>query len=396
MTTPTNAPSALGAVVGAVQALEIEKQLRGETEDSLAGREVYCNLRSHSYNLTALHRNRACRFDHETWEIQPVRIATLQEAFNLAGPSGASAAARLRLFGDVFATTLDCPGCGASVPTLRPSQRLSSAERRCTACGAVRAVRGFDVLETLSIASLANDVLHRPLATIGLFANDVFTLRDASGQATHFRILDEHDPVNENLETVAIVGCGNIGSHLVGHVARIPLVKRVILVDPDIYQAKNLHGQDIDREDLGSSKVERQAARIRAIRPGLAISAFRDRFEQVPLATFRRSLIASCVDSRGARRDINRAACRLGVTWIDGAVGGSDLLARVAAYPPGTARPCIECEWDDDDYAAIARTEMACRMAQDATGESDAVAREDFGVSLPDSSSMQPDSGTSN
>jgi molybdopterin/thiamine biosynthesis adenylyltransferase len=206
----------------------------------------------------------------------------------------------------------------------------------------------------------------------------------------HFRVLDERNPLAEEAGSVAVVGCGNIGSHLVGHLARMHHVNRVILVDPDVYEAKNLSGQDIDRDAIGSSKVERQAARLRAIRPGLAISAFRDRFEQLPLATFQGSLIVSCVDSRGARRDINRAATRLGATWIDGAVGGVDLLARVAVYLPGASRPCIECEWDDADYEAMARTEMACRMTADAAGPPAAAMNSVSGSPLPDSSSTQP------
>ena len=51
--------------------------------------------------------------------------------------------------------------------------------------------------------------------------------------------------------TVAVVGAGgNIGSHLVTHLARLPRVDEVLLVDPDVYQAENLVSQDIVEEDI--------------------------------------------------------------------------------------------------------------------------------------------------
>ncbi len=52
--------------------------------------------------------------------------------------------------------------------------------------------------------------------------------------------------------TVAIIGAGgNIGSHLVPHAGRMPDVRRVILVEPDIYQQHNLVSQDLEARDVG-------------------------------------------------------------------------------------------------------------------------------------------------
>ncbi len=392
MTPATNAPSALGAIVAAFQAVELEKILSGRTSDALVGREIYGDLRSHTYTLTRLRRNPSCRFDHETWAIRSVHVRTLGAAFGLAAPDGDRNSVRLQLHGDVFARTLVCRRCGVSHSTLKASRRLDSAERCCTECGGDRAVQSFDVQESLSIATVPDDVMDRPLAALGLLPNDVFSLVDDVGRATRYRLAGTRTSSSEApVRTAAVIGCGNIGSHLVGHVGRSRLVERVILVDPDVYEPQNLDGQDIGAKDVGMSKVESQAMRLRAIRPEIQISAFRERFENVPLATFADSLIVSCVDSRGARRDINRAAWRLGTPWIDGAVGGIDLLARAAVYWPGPDRPCIECEWDDDDYRAIAVVETACRTARQERDQREVNAGPMKTIEAPDFDASAPD-----
>ena len=45
--------------------------------------------------------------------------------------------------------------------------------------------------------------------------------------------------------TLAVVGLGNIGSHLAPSVARMPEVARVILVDKGVYDRTNLGTQAI-------------------------------------------------------------------------------------------------------------------------------------------------------
>jgi hypothetical protein len=46
-------------------------------------------------------------------------------------------------------------------------------------------------------------------------------------------------------------------------------------------------------------------------------------------------------------------AWRLGVPWMDSGVLADGLLARVSSFAPGPASPCLECGWDDADYAAL-------------------------------------------
>jgi len=157
---------------------------------------------------------------------------------------------------------------------------------------------------------------------------------------------------------VLVVGAGgNIGSHLVPHLARMPGVGRVSLVDRDRYEAGNLQGQAISERDVGKWKARVQAARLRAIRTirsGLTVSPICEPVERLPLGRLRADVILACLDSRRARQTVNQAALRLGVAWIDSGVKGDDFLARVNVYRPGPKNPCLECAWDERDYRNLA------------------------------------------
>jgi molybdopterin/thiamine biosynthesis adenylyltransferase len=153
---------------------------------------------------------------------------------------------------------------------------------------------------------------------------------------------------------LVVVGCGgNIGSFLGPLVARLLGVGRITLIDGDVYEAKNLRSQDIRRSDVGKAKAQVQARRLRRIDTHVAVKAFTARVEDVPLGALRGEIILAGVDTRLARRTINTIAWRLGVPWIDAGVSADGLLARVNVYVPGPEQPCVECAWDDADYAAL-------------------------------------------
>jgi molybdopterin/thiamine biosynthesis adenylyltransferase len=153
---------------------------------------------------------------------------------------------------------------------------------------------------------------------------------------------------------VVIVGCGgNIGSHLVPHVARMLDVDRLTLIDRDSYAAKNVKGQDVPLNDVGRPKARVQARRARSINPNLDVTTIVDDVENLPLGAFKGDVLLACLDSRFARMVVNRAAWRLDVPWIDAGVLADDLFARVDLYVPGADNPCYECQLDDRHYAAM-------------------------------------------
>ncbi len=127
------------------------------------------------------------------------------------------------------------------------------------------------------------------------------------------------------METLHIVvaGLGNTGSHLLPHLARIPAVTRITLVDPDRYEESenNLAGQNIDRSDLGGSKAEVQAEKLRRIRPDIEVVPIQARIEDVPRGLLLSDLFAGCLDSKLARQHLNEISWRLAIPWID--LGGA-------------------------------------------------------------------------
>jgi molybdopterin/thiamine biosynthesis adenylyltransferase len=165
-------------------------------------------------------------------------------------------------------------------------------------------------------------------------------------------------------KSVVVVGAGNIGSFLLGHLARQPAIRRLTIIDRDTYEAKNLWGQDIGLREVGRPKASLQARRVRRINPALEVGALVDAVENVPLGCLRADVILACLDSRQARRYVNQAAWRLGVPWIDAGVDPDGLLARVNVYWPGPDAPDLECGWSQADYDAL---EQAYPCDQEAT-----------------------------
>lgn len=170
---------------------------------------------------------------------------------------------------------------------------------------------------------------------------------------------------------VVVVGAGTIGSHLLPHVARMAGVTAVTVIDRDSYRASNVGGQQIYTRDVGKSKAQIQARRLREINPALATRAFQVTVEDLPLGQLRGDVLLACLDSRQSRMAVNQAAWRLGVPWINAGVDATGVLARVQVFTPAESAPCLECAWDAHDYALVEQV-YACQdvAAPPATGAS--------------------------
>jgi len=153
---------------------------------------------------------------------------------------------------------------------------------------------------------------------------------------------------------VTVIGLGNIGAAVIPHVARMSMVARVTVIDPDDYEETNLWSQDILPCEVGRPKAVVQARRLRRINPSIQAQAIVDGVENVPLGMLRSDVILGCLHSKAPRRVVNQAAWRLGIPWVDAGVNAADgLLARVTVYVPGDDVPCLECAWDSGDYERL-------------------------------------------
>jgi len=364
----------IGALVAAHGVIELQKLLAlGEgprPEHTLVGRELYLDARHHRQFLTPLRRNPACLFDHDVWSIESIselplgRVLALGSAPALGRVKVESdrCTGEISLEGHVFVDEIVCGHCGYRNPTAVLRDRLESWRLRCTRCDSDQAVTttAIDVSTWLGAAGLSAEMLRQPLRERGFRPGDVLTLR-AGGRERHFEYAPHAEGasargVGGRWHTVVIVGCGNIGSQLTAHVARLARgadLERVILVDPDTYSESNLAGQEIGCSDVGRPKVWAQAERMSAIYPELEVLPRVCRIEELPLAVLRGAILLGAVDSRDARQQINQAAWRIGSPWIDMAVDGPSLLCRVSTYLPGTGSVCLECSWSSSDYRLL-------------------------------------------
>jgi molybdopterin/thiamine biosynthesis adenylyltransferase len=233
---------------------------------------------------------------------------------------------------------------------------------------------GFDLLDRISINRVRPELHDAPLSELGFLPNDVVTVSGQDGDERHLIYMAPEPTMQpiagDDIRCVMIVGCGNIGSHLAAHVARIHQVRRIILIDHDRYMADNLRSQDIGQSEVGRPKVSVLAERLRKIDSALDVLAVLDRFENVPLGLCANAVVMSCVDSRLARLQINQAAWRMSSPWIDAAVNAPGLLVRVSVYVPGVDAPCIECGWDADDYEQLELVDPACSSTNGSSASS--------------------------
>jgi molybdopterin/thiamine biosynthesis adenylyltransferase len=160
---------------------------------------------------------------------------------------------------------------------------------------------------------------------------------------------------------VVVAGAGVTGSHLAPHLARMPEIERVTLVDPEEYSTEN-RSQNIEYADVGKAKVDVQAERLRRIRPGLEVTPIKARIEDVPRGLVACGLFASCLDSKLSRLGLNSLAWAMGTSWFDCGVLGSQNLVRVSGYVPGEESACLECSWDPGPHGeyAVLEQEYLC------------------------------------
>ncbi len=190
---PTQAPSSLGALTAALQAIECDKFISGGSGAVAFGTETVIDAAQNKLHTTSFSRNPGCRLsDHDMWEIKPLTRSpgemSVAEALNL-GDSGKSARGTrsLRVEGSPFVTRLICSGCGRERDLLRHAASLTPDIQRCGQCRALMTVRGFDLLESLEGSRLPERVLRLSLQSIGLRRGDVFSVEGPEGER-HFEM----------------------------------------------------------------------------------------------------------------------------------------------------------------------------------------------------------------
>jgi adenylyltransferase/sulfurtransferase len=120
-------------------------------------------------------------------------------------------------------------------------------------------------------------------------------------------------------QSVAIVGAGGLGTHLLLSLSCIGL-KKIFVVDPDRVEKSNLHRQPLyTLEDIGKFKSEVAVKRANRCENTLLIPLVGE-FQEVKGKLRGVNLIFDATDNFQTRFEIDKFAKEIGISWILGAV----------------------------------------------------------------------------
>jgi molybdopterin/thiamine biosynthesis adenylyltransferase len=139
-----------------------------------------------------------------------------------------------------------------------------------------------------------------------------------------------------------VVGAGALGNEVAKNLAMMG-VRLIVVLDRDTVEVANLSRSIFFREsDHGRPKADVLAERLREANPDVEVLPLHGDLDEVlGLGLLRRmDMVFSCLDSRLARRTLNRMCEKIAKPWVDGAM--ENLLGEVTVFMPDLG-PCYEC-----------------------------------------------------
>ena len=134
---------------------------------------------------------------------------------------------------------------------------------------------------------------------------------------------------------VAILGLGGLGGGVCEMLARTG-VGELILVDGDRFEASNLNRQILCCEDnLGQFKVDAAARRVGAVNAGVRVQVHPGFFraDTADAVINGANLVVDCLDTIEDRFGLQKAAARLDIPLVSGAIAG--VTGQVTVIFPG-------------------------------------------------------------
>ena len=153
--------------------------------------------------------------------------------------------------------------------------------------------------------------------------------------------MDEAAQLRLRRATVAVVGCGALGSAAAPYLVGAG-VGRVLLVDPDAVALDNLHRQvQFTGADIGASKAHRLADRLRSLNELVVVEPLRARADPVALSPALGSsgLVLECTDDPATKFALNDWAVGAGRQMVIAGVTG----LRGQVLQVGAVGPCYRC-----------------------------------------------------
>lgn len=167
-------------------------------------------------------------------------------------------------------------------------------------------------------------------------------------------------------KTVAVIGCGGLGGHLIELLCRVG-VGTIRAVDGDVFEESNLNRQLLSTtETLGTSKAAAALRRCAVIDPSVRVIPYPVFLDEHNI----RALLSGCdvvldaLDTIEARRILSAACAELGIPCVYGAISG--WVAQAALSFPGDG--FIERLYPDGtvltDKSALSFTPALCASIQ--------------------------------
>jgi len=141
---------------------------------------------------------------------------------------------------------------------------------------------------------------------------------------------------------VLVIGAGGLGSPVLAYLAAAG-VGRIIVIDDDTVDVTNLQRQILyDTADVGASKVERAAARLRALNPQIVVDPLPVRFDATNARELVRlvDVVVDGSDTFGTRYLVNDACVLEGKPDVHGSIFRFD--GQVSVFGVEGA-PCYRC-----------------------------------------------------
>ncbi|MDO5068790.1 MAG: HesA/MoeB/ThiF family protein [Neisseria zoodegmatis] len=155
-----------------------------------------------------------------------------------------------------------------------------------------------------------------------------------------------------------VVGCGGLGAAVLPYLAAAG-VGHLMIADHDTIDSTNLQRQITFTEaDIGLSKAEVMAGRLKNINSRTRISVFNERLTEERLTELMAaaSIVIDCCDNFATRQAVNRASVATRTPLVSGAAVRFE--GQLAVYRPDLSdSPCYACLFDgshaDDGACAL-------------------------------------------
>jgi len=146
--------------------------------------------------------------------------------------------------------------------------------------------------------------------------------------------------------SVLVIGAGGLGSPVALYLAGAG-VGRLGIVDDDVVEVSNLQRQPLHfTPDLGESKAESAAAKLRFLNPDTLVEPYRMRVDTDNAGSLveGHDLVVDCSDAFATRYAVNAACCAGAVPLVEGGVIGMSGL--VMSIRPGRTA-CYRCAFPE-------------------------------------------------